>query len=227
MSGIQLKRLAYDWIKRDIVRCFLEPGREISEAQLAARYKLGKAPIRMALARLEHEGLTRAIPRRGYLIAPISIKDVADTFEVRMLLEPATARLAAGRVDADHLRRLDALCRAGYRPGNRASESRFLRANREFHVTIARGSGNERLGQALSSLLDEMERLFHLGLSLRNRTEEMRHEHKALVDALAAGDGSAAERIAAEQIEAARKMVMDAIFSSPGILKVNIGSLGG
>src|SRR3546814_2697113 len=59
-----------------------------------------------------------------------------------------------------------------------------------------------------------------LGLALRNRTEEMQHEHKALVDALLRGDGDTAAAMAAEQVEAAREMVMDAILSSPLALEV-------
>jgi DNA-binding GntR family transcriptional regulator len=222
ISARPLADAAYAFIKRDIVRCLLEPDRDVSESQLARRYRLGKAPVRAALLCLRQEGLVRAIPRRGYQISPVTLKDAHDIFELRLLVEPAAARLAAGRVDTGRLRRLDRLCRAGYTLGNRASASAFLRANRDFHVTIARATDNGRLAETLSRLLDEMERLFHLGLALRNRTAEMQHEHRQLVDALVAGDGKAAERVAAEQIEAARKMVMDAIFASPQIMRVTL-----
>jgi DNA-binding GntR family transcriptional regulator len=217
-----LTDVAYDSIKERIVRCVLAPGTEVTEGQLAAHHMLGRAPVRAALLRLGQERLVRALPRRGYLITPITVRDVDDIFELRLLLEPAAARRAAGHVDMEQLRRLDALCRAGYAPGDRESAAVFLRANKEFHVTIARASGNERLADALAGLLDSMERLFHLGLRLRNRTQEMQHEHKALVEALAAGDGRSAERISSEQIEAAKTMVMDAILSSSSVRSVRI-----
>ncbi len=213
---------AYESIKRDIIRCALVPGEEVTEAKLALRLGLGKAPVRAALARLSQEGLVRPLPRRGYLVPPVTLRDVQDIFELRMLLEPAAARMAAGRVEGERLRQLDSICRAGYVPGDRESEADFLRANRDFHVTIAEASGNARLANTMAGLLDEMERLLHLGLALRNRTEEMQHEHKALVDALIRGDGDTAARIAAEQVEAARKMVLDAILSQPLALEVSI-----
>jgi len=86
---------AYERIKHDIICCIIAPGTEISEAQLCAQYKLGKAPVRMALSRLAHDGLVRAIPRRGYMVTAITLKDIQDIFELRLMLEPAAARMAA------------------------------------------------------------------------------------------------------------------------------------
>lgn len=221
----RLSDLAYGRIKTDLLQCLIGPGTEVTEGRMAARYHLGKTPVRNALARLCHEGLLASLPRRGYLIAPITLQDVHGIFQLRLILEPTAARLAAGKVDAERLRELDSICTAGYTPGNKESEAAFLKVNKEFHVTIARSSGNRRLCKTIAELLDEMERLLHLGLSLRNRTEEMRHEHRALVEALARGDGEAAERVTTEQIEAAKKMVIDALLSSPATVEVNIKAL--
>src|SRR5882757_7422730 len=91
---------AYERIKHDIITCAIAPGTEISEPQLCTHYRLGKAPVRMALIRLAHDGLLRAIPRRGYMVTPITLKDIQDVFELRLMLEPAAARMAAGKVDA-------------------------------------------------------------------------------------------------------------------------------
>ncbi|MDD3446315.1 MAG: FCD domain-containing protein, partial [Zavarzinia sp.] len=86
-------------------------------------------------------------------------------------------------------------------------------------------SGNQRLARAIESLLDEMARLFHLGLSVRNRTAEMQKEHHLLVQALVAGDAERAESLATDEILGAQKMVMDAIFSRAELLDLNITDL--
>lgn len=221
-----LSERAYERIRHDIICCLIPPGTEVSEAQLCAQYKLGKAPVRMALARLAHDGLVRAIPRRGYMVAPVTLKDIQDVFELRLLLEPQAARLAAGRVDAKRLRLLDEICRAGYQPGEAKSTARFLEANKEFHVAIAQAAGNARLAHAIAQLLDEMTRLLHLGLGLRNRSQEMQHEHRTLVRALVRGDGATAEKICQEQIEAARDMVLKAILGSETMMNVAIAAEG-
>jgi DNA-binding GntR family transcriptional regulator len=59
-----------------------------------------------------------------------------------------------------------------------------------------------------------MTRLLQLGLALRNRSQELQHEHRALVKALTRGDGETAERICRAQIEAARDMVLSAVLTS-------------
>ncbi len=219
-----LSERAYERIRHDIIVCALAPGTEISEAQLGAHYRLGKAPVRMALNRLAHDGLVRAIPRRGYRVTQVTLKDIHDVFELRLMLEPAAARMAAGKVDAQRLRALDEVCRAGYHPGDARSTSRFLEANKAFHVEIARAAGNARLAGAVEQLLDEMTRLLHLGLGLRNRSQEMQREHRALVKALTHGDGGTAERICREQIEAARGMVLSAILTSSSVMNLALGA---
>jgi DNA-binding GntR family transcriptional regulator len=205
---------AYERIKHDIITCAIAPGTEISEPQLCAQYRLGKAPVRMALIRLAHDALVRAIPRRGYRVTPITVKDIHDVFELRLMLEPAAARMAAGKVDAPRLRVLDDACRAGYQLNDARSITRFLEANEAFHVAIAQATGNQRLAIMIAQLHEQMTRLLHLGLGLRNRSQEMQHEHRTLVKALARGDGEAAERISREEIEAARNMVLSAIMTS-------------
>ena len=213
---------AYERIRHDIICCTIAPGAEISETQLCLHYKLGKAPVRMALHRLAHEGLVRAIPRRGHMVSPVTLKDIQDVFELRLMLEPAAARMAVGRVDARRLRTLDDACRAGYQSGDAKSISRFLEANKAFHVAIAQATGNSRLADAIDRLLDEMTRLLHLGLGLRNRSQEMQHEHRALMKALVRGDGGTAERICRDQIESARNMVLSAILTNSSVINLAI-----
>ena len=211
---------AYEHIRHDIISCVLAPGTEISEARLCSQYRIGKAPVRMALNRLAHDGLVRAIPRRGYRVAPITVKDVHDVFELRLMLEPAASRMAAGKIGAQRMRVLDEVARSSYQPGDPGSTSRFLEASKAFHVAIARATGNARLAEAIERLLDDMTRLLHLGLGLRDRSQELSRAHRALVKALARGDGDTAERICREQIETARNMVLSAILTSGSVLNL-------
>jgi DNA-binding GntR family transcriptional regulator len=217
-----LAQTAYQKIKQDIIRCELEPGKRISEAFLAKHYGLGRAAIRTAVNRLHQERLIQVLPRQGSVISQITLKHVRDLFGVRVLLEPPAARLSAGQVDIGELRYLDELCRTSYKLGDPESAEAFLRANTEFHVRIAHSSGNDRLAELIAGLLDDMERLFHVGLMLRDRNQEMYHEHEELVDALAARDGERAEAVSREQIEAAQKMVRDALLASRPLESVNL-----
>jgi DNA-binding GntR family transcriptional regulator len=213
---------AYDLIKRAVIRCELQPGCQVTEEDLADRFGIGRAAVRPALKRLYQEQLVHAASLRRYVIAPITIKEAQDVFEMRMLLEPAAARMAAGKVDATQLRRLDELCRAHYETGDRDSAEAFLAANTEFHVTVARASGNAILAETIAVLLDREARLNHLSHMLRDRNVDAYHEHSELVDALVAGDAARAERVMTDGIRAARAFVLEAMLTSRSVQSVNV-----
>ncbi len=221
-----LTERAYERLRHDIISCALPPGCEISEAQLSTQYKLGKAAVRVALTRLSHDGLVRAIPRRGYMVTAVTLKDIHDVFELRLMLEPPAARIAAGKVNTQRLREYDEIYKEGYQPRDARTTARFLEANKAFHVTIAEASNNSRLAAAIEQLLDEMTRLLHLGLGKRSGPSELAHDHKSLLKALARGDGETAERICREEIEASRNMVVSAILTSRSVMTLPITADG-
>jgi DNA-binding GntR family transcriptional regulator len=220
--GRLLADTAYDSIKRDIVRCTLEPGRQVTEEELADRYRVGRAAVRAALKRLYQEQLIEIMTRQRYMIAPITLKHVNELFDVRLLLEPPAARRAAGRVDAQRLRTLDELCRAQYRVGDRESAAEFLSINTEFHVAVAEASGNSLQASMIRGLLDKIERVHHLGHLLHDRNQDAFHEHHDLLEALLAGDGDRAEQIMVDQIVAAKRFAIDAMLNSTSLSTVNV-----
>ena len=160
------------------------------------------------------------------MVVPVTLQDIQDVFELRLLLEPPAARLSAGKVNSQQLRAYDEVCCAGYQPGDAKSTTRFLEANKAFHVAIAKATGNARLATAIEHLLDEMTRLLHLGLGLRKGVQATHYEHKALIKALARGDGEGAERICREQIEASRQMIVSAVLTSRSVMNLPITAGG-
>lgn len=214
--------LAYEKIRGVIIRCNLAPGAEVSEGGLASSLGFGKAAVRAALMRLSQEGLVQVIPRRGYVVTAITLKDILEVFELRMILEPATARLAAGKVDAQKLTEIDARWSEGYHEPGADVDDAALLANKEFHLTIARATGNARLVQMESRVLDETDRLIYLGLPLANERSEIQEGHKPLIDALLRGAPAEAETAAAKHVGAAKAIAVEAVMSLPSIMQTAI-----
>src|SRR5829696_1434573 len=90
---------AYERLREAIMQLELAPGAAVSEAQLVAGFGFSKAVVRAALARLRAEGLVVAEPRRGHVIAPLTLRDVREVYDLRLLVEPASAAAATGVLD--------------------------------------------------------------------------------------------------------------------------------
>jgi len=217
-----LSDIAYEKIKEAIIVNELAPGQEVSESQLAERFAMGKAPLRRALASLTQESLVQPQSRRGYIIAPLTMKDIHDIWAIRLLLETEAARLAAGNVDEQYLKNLDRVCKKGYIHGDRATQRAYLSANREFHLAICRSSGNARLAKIVEQLIDHMSRMLFLGILVSQSAEQWEHGHTALVTALVNGDGDKAAAITKEHLESSRESVLNAVMKSPALMQVNL-----
>ena len=205
---------AYDLLRREIVSCRILPGMRFTEAELMEKFELGKASCRIALQRLIQGGFVSSMPRHGYRVTPITVKDVEEVFALRVALEPLAARGAAGRVNRAHLTRLEQACRVRIPADVGNQIDFFLEANRSFHMAIADAAGNHRLSRTLSGLLDEMTRLVALGFGVQRVRPNIENDHNLLIEHLVAGDADAAENVARRHVETFRDMVMEKVIES-------------
>jgi DNA-binding GntR family transcriptional regulator len=212
-----LSSRAYFLIKEDIVNCSLEPGQFIAQINLAEKYKVGLTPVREALRQLAAEGFVQPVPRLGYIVSPVTTRDVEEMFEMRLMLEIASVRLAIARGTEIDLRNLIEEANFTYVYKDRQSYSSFLTRNKEFHIRIASISKNSRLVQQISKTMDELTRVFHLGLDIRDSAEEMREDHIALAESLLQRDTNLAERLIRSEILLSRERVMEALKSYSGL----------
>jgi len=204
-----LAEQAYLAIKRDLLRCELDPGSQIAQSQLMERFNFGVTPIREALKRLEHEGYVTAVPRFGYIIAPITFNDIYNNFELRSYLEQLSVQLAIQRAPDEVLHKIQEKAGFTYHYGDQQSYQDFLDQNLDFHYQIALSTGNKRLAEMVSVILEEMERIFHLGLELRDSAGEMRDEHLALASALISRDEKQAIEVLNSQLQHSRQRIID------------------
>lgn|GEM_PF-266423 len=224
-GGSRQSDQAYDQVKADIIQCRLRPGEEFTEIELSERYQAGRAAMRAALTRLAEIGLVEPVPRRGFIVTPITIGSVKDLFQVRLIVEPKVAALATGKVDPAYLRQINLAPQAA-RGGKAVLD--FLDSNRAFHLAIAEATGNARLIFLMESLADEMARLVALGLFGSGRTETdmaadqvaQDQQHEALIAAFEANDRDAAEDAARTHIEHSRHLAMSQIFDGNFDLKM-------
>ncbi len=213
-ADLPLGDIAYLRIRHDILCCRILPGAMITESELMENYGLGKSSCRVALARLSQDHLVESRPRKGYRIAPITVRDVEEIFSLRIQLEPFAARLAVGKVNIAQLRELEAACRVELRAPLPEQIDVFMNANKRFHLAIARASGNNHLIRTLSSLMDEMSRLVALGFNVQKTKPEIKHDHNAMIQAFIDGDAKRVELIARRHIETFQAMTLEKVYAT-------------
>lgn len=138
----------------------LKPGDRISELPMVERLGISRTPIRMALVRLEEEGLLEAIPSGGFTVKAFSEDDIHDAIEVRGTLEGLAARLAAERgvrssilVELkDRLKRLDDLIG---RPTLTVDDfSQYVDLNGQFHALLVDAADSPVLARQIDRVLN-------------------------------------------------------------------------
>lgn len=208
-STISLSQQVYVRIREQILNCEFPPGEIVSEGSLAGRFNVSKTPVREALMQLSTEGLIVALPRRGYQVAPITIQDVSDLFELREIVEGSAVELACQRIETPDLDELRQLLETNHEESDDQDWSSVVRLNREFHHRLASSSRNIRLVQVVERTLDELERVFYLGASLRNISMEEQREHQEILDAVAIGDARRARQLVINHIRQTREGIFE------------------
>jgi DNA-binding FadR family transcriptional regulator len=126
-------------------------------------------------------------------------------------LEPAAAYIAAKVASQEDLEQLIKDADFSYIPGDRQSTIDFVKNNAKFHLSFAIATGNRRLVDAVSKTLDEMARIFFLGLNLREMSQEVRDEHQAIAKAIYNRDPDKAEQTSREEIAHSKDRIMDVL----------------
>jgi DNA-binding GntR family transcriptional regulator len=217
---------AYEKIKRMIIELVLPPGSQFTEARLASMGGTSKTPVREALVRLQRDGLVEAMPRSGYRVTPVTLKNTRDLCEFRRLLECEAAERAAARgIPAAGLARMRDLLEALHntRPDSSArSLTAFLRANFEFDLMIAKASGNDRLMAALAKLLDELERVLRLALQIMPWSPIAAAQRQQILDSLVARDPVAAREAMLARTQTSEAEIIGALMESESIAEASI-----
>jgi DNA-binding GntR family transcriptional regulator len=184
----------YNALREAIVSGDLLPSERLVEEDLSRRLGIGRAAVRMALVRLEHDGLVERERNRGARVRRVSETEAVEILEVRAALESLAARHAAQRATPADVRDLRALLREMRGHRERGDLMAVSEANARLHRRIVEISAHGTARRLSGMLISQIVRFQYRTVLLPGRPERSHREHLAIVDAIAAGDGDAAER---------------------------------
>jgi DNA-binding GntR family transcriptional regulator len=182
----RLATLAYEHIRREILRQRLQAGTVLSEGSLANSLGMSKTPIRHALHALRQEGLLEAGPRRQLVVRSLSPVQRAELVAVREALERIAVSHACRHMNDDDFDYLRTVLRRQRRFAEAGDVDAFVDCDEEMHIVIATRSGLHLVPQFLNQLRGFV-RLMHM-MARRDPGHlfQVLEEHVRLVDAIEA-----------------------------------------
>lgn len=202
-----LRDAAYRIIKHQIITCVLKPGESINEMQMSAALGLGRTPVHQALDRLMVEGMVDVLPRKGVVVRPISLDELMQISEVRLLMETHCARCAAERATPAEIAQLRAILETFEAPVRQRDIEQMILLDREFHAAVVHAGRNDVLEDILLKVNDRSLRFWFVSLSASEQPTAVLREHRAIFDAIRLRRPEAAEAAMRAHIESFRANV--------------------
>lgn len=188
----------------------LAPGSDHLETELAARLGMSRTPVREAALTLAAQGLVEVRPRRGLRVVPVSRQDMAEIYEVLTALESLAARNAA-LMGYPRSALVGLAAAVDCMDAALGSEDRdaWADADEDFHRELVRLGGNARIERIVAMMQDQVRRARALTLYMRPLPTASNADHRRLLEAIAAGDATAAHDIHHAHRSRAREMLID------------------
>ena len=190
-----------DWIRSQIRASRLVPGQRLVEVDIIRQTGGSRFKVREAFQRLAAEGLVEIEEYRGASVRGATEDEVRQLYQARALLEGLCARdftLKAGEADRE---RLGALALEMEECIDQQSPERFSRLNADWHTLLMRGANNAIIEDLVKRLSTPVHHLlfgtFYRGERLRQAVDD----HRAIMDAIDAGDAAGAEMAMRKHVE--------------------------
>jgi DNA-binding GntR family transcriptional regulator len=200
-----------DAIRSHIISGEFDAGVRLKIADLCRRYDVSSIPVREALQQLQGEGLVVMMPNRGAIVRSVDSIFVGEIYEVREAIDSAMARRFVEYVTADALLALERAQDEMERCEEYGNILGRHLADRALHRVILSGANN-REALLIIERQNNIINALRLGYGQSEaRRQQVRHEHRALIEAVRKGDARRAGTIAANHARNARNDLIAAM----------------
>jgi DNA-binding GntR family transcriptional regulator len=212
-SRTTLSEHAYDTLRAMIVRGEMAPAQRLSEPELTERLAIGRTPLREAVLRLAQDGLVAIYPQSGSFVTPISLTQLEEAQFVRERLECGIVRRVAERADPAALAGLRSLLQRQQQAADEGDAERFHHLDEELHETFCAIAGWPDVWRLIHRSKVHLDRVRRMSLPLAGQMPHLILQHRAILDAVIAGDADGAE--------AAMRGHLREVFSTVSLLRLD------
>ena len=193
-ARVSVVETTYRILKQRILDNEFPPGFQVLEREVAELLGVSRTPIREILTRLQDEGLVERLPRRGFRVLPLTPADIRELSDVLTCLEMRAGELLAMRgltTGSEAIRAMAAANEDAAAAVAIDDREGWAAADSRFHRSILRYCGNRHLARTGFAVWDQFHRADMITLRLRPNPKKSPVEHRAIIDALLAGDPKA------------------------------------
>ena len=206
--------VVYAELKRRILSLDLKPGERVYEPAMATELQVSRTPLREAIRRLISENLLEQQPTGGVVVPVLDEAEISELYEVRAAVESLMARNACLKTTPADLDELEGILARNAALVEFADDA--MQQGMALHARIALIAGNSWAGRFHDQVSSQMERYRHYTNSTQRRRDQALAQHRALVEAIAAGDPERAAKVAFDHIMGARDAAVRAISGKNG-----------
>jgi DNA-binding GntR family transcriptional regulator len=172
------------------------------DVDIANEFGVSRMPVREALMQLVHDGMIESTSR-GFVLRRFSDQEVEEIFEIRRLLEPAAAAIAAKKMTDAALEKMDSAIHAGISASHADDFSAFVVANATFRRAWLAQVPNTQLVAALARYIDHVQIIRLVTLTQRNVRDDVLARLRAIHEAFAAGKADRVSTLFKQHVDAA------------------------
>jgi DNA-binding GntR family transcriptional regulator len=203
-----------EFMRSAVVQGTIKPNQRLLEESIAKELGVSRTPVREALRRLEAEGLVEYVPQRGVVVRQVSVEEVSQIYDVRVLIEGHAAKLTANNAQLQDIQTLEMLCTSfmAVMDGEETQPEKVPKLwelNNRFHSSIVDFSGNIILA-----------RILRIGLQVPgiyrtyywyddNNKESSRQFHCKITDAIKERNAPKAEQLMQQHLIEAKALIIE------------------
>jgi DNA-binding GntR family transcriptional regulator len=203
--GITTPDVIAEALREEILRGDVAPGQALRQEELAERFGVSRLPVRDALLRLEAQGLVHVYPNRGAFVVSLSADEVAEIYEMRILLEGDIIERAVPKMTPEHWRRIDSAHAAATRT---AGGPEWIEGDWRFHRTLYEAAARPRQLTTIENLRSTVARYSRAHDDLPAHTPDWLADHDAILEACRARAAVAAKQRLVRHLERALASVL-------------------
>ncbi|MBQ8597084.1 MAG: GntR family transcriptional regulator [Lachnospiraceae bacterium] len=208
-----LRGRVFHKLREDILNGKYKDNEELKEVAIGEELGVSRTPVREAFRQLELEGLIQIVPNKGAYVTGITAKDVKDIYMIRSSLEGMCARLATENITPEQMEELEENVYLASFHASKGHMEQMTELDNRFHHILYAACNSKMLENLLQDFHQYVIRIRRKTLSTKERGIASNDEHRQIMEAIKAGNGAEAERLATQHmINAYDNMVKNGLY---------------